>query len=69
MGDRTEEAYQVCGYDALVSRYGVEFWDMQKDTASERDCAGMALKVCDKTERPLSDENHMCTQEYERIDP
>ncbi len=49
VGDRTEEAYQVCGYDELVSRYGVEFWDMQKDTASERDCAGMALKVCDKT--------------------
>ena len=51
VGDRTEEAYQVCGYDALVSRYDVEFWDMQKDTASERDCAGMALKVCDKTDQ------------------
>lgn len=51
VGDRTEEAYQVCGYDALVDRYGVEFWDMQKDTASERDCAGMALKVCNKTDQ------------------
>lgn len=50
VGDCTEEAYRVCGYDALVSRYSVEFWDMQKDTSGERDCAGMKLKVCDKTD-------------------
>ena len=50
VGDRTEEAFHVCGYDTLTERYGVPFWDMQKDKSSERDCAGMMLKVCDKTQ-------------------
>lgn len=50
VGDRTEDAFHVCGYDALSERYGVEFWDMQKDRSSERDCAGMMLKVCDRTQ-------------------
>lgn len=50
VGDRTEEAFHVCGYDTLTERYGVLFWDMQKDRSSERDCAGMTLKVCDKTQ-------------------
>lgn len=47
VGDRTEEAFEVCGYDRLVREYGVEWIDTQKDTAHKRDCGGMELEVCD----------------------
>ncbi len=51
VGDRTSEAFQVCGYDALVQEYGVPFWDMQKDKGVERDCAGMDLHLCERVEQ------------------
>ena len=47
VGDRTEEAVHVCGYDALCSEYGTEFLDTQKDSHSLHDCAGMKLDICD----------------------
>lgn len=46
VGDRTEEAIRVCGYDTLAKQYGVELRDMQKERAEERDCGGMRLKLC-----------------------
>lgn len=51
VGDKTGEAVRVCGYDRLVNKYGVEFWDMQKDDSHRKDCAGLSLAVCDKTEK------------------
>lgn len=51
VGDKTEEAFQVCGYDRIVSKYGVEFWDMQKDKSHEVDCAGVKLQICDSVDR------------------
>lgn len=48
VGDRTENAFAVCGYKELAERLGLELWDMQKDTYHVRDCAGMELAVCDK---------------------
>ncbi|NCB91395.1 MAG: DUF362 domain-containing protein [Clostridia bacterium] len=47
VGDRTEDALLVCGYDQLSETYGVPFLDMQKDTSSLKECAGMKLKICD----------------------
>ncbi len=47
VGDRTAEAFEVCGYHALAERYGVELWDTQKDTSHWKDCAGMRLSICD----------------------
>jgi len=48
VGDKTSEAYEYCGYRTLCEKYGVEFIDTQKDTFTERDCAGMGLHICDR---------------------
>lgn len=50
VGDRTQEAYELCGYHELSDRYGVPFRDMQKDPGVARDCAGMTLKICKSVE-------------------
>lgn len=47
VGDKTREAFEVCGYDRLVREYGVEFIDTQKDTFHTENCAGMELELCD----------------------
>ena len=47
VGDRTSEAMQVCGYDALARQYQVKLHDAQKDRAHPVDCAGLELNVCD----------------------
>ncbi|MDO5408881.1 MAG: DUF362 domain-containing protein [Lachnospiraceae bacterium] len=46
VGDRTEEAFEVCGYYELARKYQVELLDMKKAEAVEVDCAGLNLKVC-----------------------
>ena len=51
VGDRTTEAYEICGYRELSEKYQVPFWDMQKDTGVDRDCGGMALKICSSVEK------------------
>ena len=48
VGDKTTEAYEVCGYRDLTEKYQVPFWDMQKDKGVERDCRGMKLNVCER---------------------
>lgn len=48
VGDRTEESAEVCGFLDLSERYRVPFWDMQKDSASYKDCGGLKLRICDK---------------------
>ena len=42
---------QVCGYDRISETYGVPFLDMQKDTATVHDCAGMELSICDQAKQ------------------
>lgn len=51
VGDRTEESFEICGYNALAHRHGVELWDMQKDTWHTADCGGMELALCDSVNR------------------
>lgn len=46
VGDRTEEAFEVCGYRALSKQYGVPLLDAQKDTHFTEDCGGMELELC-----------------------
>ena len=48
VGDKTTEAYEVCGYRELTEKYQVPFWDMQKDKGIERDCRGMKLNICER---------------------
>ena len=51
VGDTTAEAFEYCGYQTLAKRYGVDLWDMQKDTSHMADCAGMRLRICDKVDQ------------------
>ncbi|MDO4336641.1 MAG: DUF362 domain-containing protein [Eubacteriales bacterium] len=51
VGDKTSEAYEVCGYRKLSEDYGVPFWDMQKDKSISRDCGGMRLNLCESVEK------------------
>lgn len=46
VGDRTSQAFEVCGYKELARKYGVILIDTQKDQYRVKNCAGMKLKVC-----------------------
>lgn len=48
VGDKTSESVEVCGFDSLSREYDVPFLDMQKDTSSLKECAGLELKICDE---------------------
>ncbi len=47
VGDKTSEAFEYCGYNALAKQYGVKIVDTQTDTATTEDCNGMDIKICD----------------------
>lgn len=47
VGDRTAQAYEYCGYNALGRKYGVPLIDTQKDKWHSVDCAGMKLNIVD----------------------
>ena len=51
VGDRTEDAYEYCGYRELCETYDVPFADTKKEKAFRADCAGMELSVCDVVNR------------------
>lgn len=51
VGDRTGDAMEICGYSDLCERYGVEFWDTQKDGSYQEDCQGMKLNLCDSVRK------------------
>ncbi len=46
IGDRTQEAFEYCGYNAISEKYGVRLIDTKKDKAVPMDCAGQNLSVC-----------------------
>jgi len=48
VGDVTQRAIEVCGYDRLCRRYGVPFWDLQEDKGIETACGGMKLHICER---------------------
>ena len=51
VGDRTDDALLVCGYDTMLKRLEIPFVDLQKDKSRLVDCAGMKIRIC---EEPLS---------------
>lgn len=51
VGDKTNDALLVCGYDTMLKCLGVPFVDLQKDKSRLVDCAGMKIRIC---EEPLS---------------
>lgn len=46
IGDRTDEAFCVCGYDSLSAQYGIPLIDTQEDQTRLCDCSGMEIKIC-----------------------
>ena len=46
VGDRTEDAFRVCGYAELAGRCQVELIDAQKEKGVLKDCGGMELRIC-----------------------
>ena len=46
VGDKTSEAFEYCGYNALSEKYGVPLLDTQKDPAVSVDAAGLKLSIC-----------------------
>lgn len=51
VGDKTSEAYEVCGYRELSEKYQVPFWDMQEDKGIEWECAGETLHICERVQK------------------
>ncbi len=47
VGDRTEAAFAVCGYQALSAKTGVPLIDTKKDSWKNQDAAGLEIAVCD----------------------
>lgn len=47
VGDRTEDAYAVCGFKELCGRTGVPFIDAQRQPYRTVDCAGMEIRICE----------------------
>lgn len=47
VGDRTAEAFRVCGYENLSKKYHVPLIDLQKDKAKDYEVNGLKISVCD----------------------
>ena len=52
VGEKTRDVLSFCGYDELLARLEIPFWDMQEDKGEETDCAGMPLMICERAKRP-----------------
>lgn len=46
VGDRTEEAFDICGYNAIKEKYGTELRDMQKDGWFQKKAGKIFIKLC-----------------------
>ena len=47
VGDKTTQAFEYCGYRDISRRMGVPLIDSQQESASEQDCAGLPIRICD----------------------
>ncbi|AUS98812.1 iron-sulfur cluster-binding protein [Clostridium thermosuccinogenes] len=47
VGDRTSEAFKVCGYENLSKKYNVPLIDLQKDKYKTYEVNGLKINVCD----------------------
>ena len=46
VGDRTERAYRVCGYDQVCKAYNVPFYDLKRDETVQVDTKVGPIAVC-----------------------
>ena len=47
VGDKTEDSFDVCGYNELSSKYNVKLIDTQKCSGILKECKGISLNICD----------------------
>jgi len=47
VGDRTSEAFKVCGYEELSKKYDVPLIDLQKDDYKTYELSGLKINICD----------------------
>ena len=47
VGDRTSNAFKVCGYENLSKKYNVPLIDLQKDNCKVYEINGLKINVCD----------------------
>lgn len=48
VGDSTQRAFKVCGYDAISKKYDVKLFDTKRDSYKTYDAGDMKINVCDK---------------------
>lgn len=48
VGDRTSQAFKVCGYEDISRKYNVPLIDLKKDSFKEIAVEDLSLKVCNK---------------------
>ena len=48
VGDRTKRAYEVSGIAPVCRAYGVEYIDLQTDSAAQVDARGFTVDICSK---------------------
>ena len=46
VGDKTSDAFEYCGYNALSRKYGVPLIDTQKDPVLTQELDGMKIRIC-----------------------
>ena len=51
IGERTSRAFEVCGYNELALKYGVQLIDLQRDSCTAHQAGGMEIAVCDAVTR------------------
>lgn len=51
VGDRTSEAFKVCGYENLSKKYNVPLIDLQKDKYKEYEINDLKINICDYVEK------------------
>ena len=78
VGDKTEESFEVCGYNELAEKYQGKPIGAQKEPAVTMDWGGLELHILSLCygsglydqragdERTLSDKNHLCIEKHER---
>jgi len=51
VGDRTREAFMVCGYEDLSRKYDVPLIDLQRDKYKTYEVNGVSINICDYVTR------------------
>lgn len=51
VGDRTSQAFKVCGYDDLSRQYEVPLIDLQKDAYKAYEVNGLSINICNHSKK------------------